>query len=157
MLSNQQTILFVLRDKNFNTGHYMQNFLPNFFIRAMLLGTIDFCHFIPLLLTLNLPWFTKSAQSKPIGFIFSHTFHLMRMKFDMAMKQFKLSILRLLRARFIETAVYRLHKKIYVGMYSNMYEWIWFRVGMMIDAIVLKILKFVQLTLTLIQGHRNAK
>ena len=44
----------VLCDKNFNAGHYSKTFKPNFFVPAMLIGTIDFCHFMPLSLTLNL-------------------------------------------------------------------------------------------------------
>ena len=40
--------LSFLRDRNFNTGHYMQNFQPNSFIPAMFIDTIDFYHFIPL-------------------------------------------------------------------------------------------------------------
>ena len=75
--------------KTFNVGHYMQTFQPIFFTPAMLIGTIDLYHFIPLLLTLALP---GQCKAKPLGFIFSHTFHLIRMKFDLLLKQFKLNI-----------------------------------------------------------------
>ena len=48
-------------------------------IPAMLLGTIDFYHFA---------WGSQGqVKAKPIGFIFSHPFHLIRMKFDVVMKQ----------------------------------------------------------------------
>ena len=40
--------------KTFNVGHFMQTVQPNVFIPAMLLGTIDFYHCIPLSLTLTL-------------------------------------------------------------------------------------------------------
>ena len=44
----------------------------------MLIDTIDFHHFIPLLLTLTLSGGHKvSAKAKPLGFIFSHTFQQM--------------------------------------------------------------------------------
>ena len=38
-------------------------------------------------------------EVKLIGFIFSHDFHLIGMKLDMVMKQFKLNILRLLLSK----------------------------------------------------------
>ena len=44
-----------------------------------------------------------------------------------------------------------------VGMHSNVYEWIWFRLGMMIDTVQLYIMILVLLTLTLIQSHRSAR
>ena len=44
-----------VRGKNFNVGHCTQAVLPTFFILAMLIGTIDFYHFMPHLLTLTLP------------------------------------------------------------------------------------------------------
>ena len=39
------------------------------------------------------------CKAKPIGFIFLHTFHLTRMKFDVVMKQCRLNILRLLMSK----------------------------------------------------------
>ena len=63
----------------------------------MPIGTNDFNHFIPLSLTLI---FTGESQgqhkAKPIGFIFSQTFQLIRMKFNVVLKQFKQNILILL-------------------------------------------------------------
>ena len=44
----------VLHGKNFNVGYCKQTFRPNTFILAMLIGTIEFCHFIPLSVTLTL-------------------------------------------------------------------------------------------------------
>ena len=44
-----------LHDRKLNIGHYMQTCEPNLFIPAMLIGTIDFCHFIPFSLNLTLP------------------------------------------------------------------------------------------------------
>ena len=52
----------VLRCKNFKIGHYMQNNQPNFFIPAMLIGTVHFYHLIPLSLTLTLPGVTRFSK-----------------------------------------------------------------------------------------------
>ena len=89
--------LAIMCGKNFNVGHDMQTVQSNFFMPTMLIGAFDFYHIILLSLTLPLPGVIRSAQSKtPVGFIFFHTFHLMRMKFGVAKKQFKLNILQLL-------------------------------------------------------------
>ena len=81
----------------------LQTVQPNFFVPAMLLGTIDFYHFIPLSLV---PFYTAFSLTLPGGhmvsrccLLFSHTFHLIRMKFDVVMMQFKLNILRLLLSK----------------------------------------------------------
>ena len=54
----------VFRGKNFSVGYCTQTSELNFFIPAMLIGTIDYYHFIPLSLTLTLPGVTWSVQSK---------------------------------------------------------------------------------------------
>ena len=47
--------LAVLHAQNFNTGHYAQTFLPDVsHLACLCIGTINFYHFIPLLVTLNL-------------------------------------------------------------------------------------------------------
>ena len=46
--------LAVILGKN-SDEHYTQTVPPNSFIPAILIGTIDFYHFIPLSLTLTLP------------------------------------------------------------------------------------------------------
>ena len=67
-----------------------------FFIPAMLVGAIDFDDFVPFT-DLDLAWGSHGQhRAKPSGFIFSHTFHLIRIEFDVVVKQFKLNILRLL-------------------------------------------------------------
>ena len=81
--------------KNFNIGDYTQTVQQFFFIPAILIGTIDFYHFMSFSLTLTL---LGGRKAKPIGFIFSNTFRLIRVKFDVVMKQFKLNIWRLLIA-----------------------------------------------------------
>ena len=78
----------VLHGENVNVGHYTQTVEPNFIIPAMFIGTIDFYHFIPFSLTLTLSGYDRVCAKKTpaIGFIFSHTFHLIRMKYDLVMK-----------------------------------------------------------------------
>ena len=58
--------------KNYNAGHYMQTFLPDFFVSAMLRGTIDFYHLRPLSTTLIIIAWGSQGQwiAKPLGFIF---------------------------------------------------------------------------------------
>ena len=50
------------------------------------------------------PWWGSLGQhkAKPIGFIFSHTFQLSRMKIDLVMKQFKLLILTQLLSEILQ-------------------------------------------------------
>ena len=50
--------------QNFKIEDNTQTIPPNFPINAMLIGTIDFHHFILISLTLTLPGVTKSTQSK---------------------------------------------------------------------------------------------
>ena len=88
-------------------GHYTQTILPNVFIPAMLIGTIDFYHFMPFTLTLTLPWGQAQHEAKSIGFIFSHTFHLIRMKFDVVLKQFKMNFMSLLLSNICVLGVHK--------------------------------------------------
>ena len=59
--------------KNFDVGYYTQNVLPNLFIPAMLIVTIDFYHFIPLSLTLTSPTCHKVSAKQNLLASFSHT------------------------------------------------------------------------------------
>ena len=58
----------------------------------MLIGTIDFYHFMLFSLILILPGDHK-VKSKPLHFIISHTFQLIGVEFDLILRQFKLNIL----------------------------------------------------------------
>ena len=65
----------ILRGRNFNTGHSMQTFQSLFFIPAMLIGTIDFYHFLPLSLALTLPGSHKvSAKQNLLASFFCTLF-----------------------------------------------------------------------------------
>ena len=57
----------VLRGENVDVGHYIytQIFQPNFFTPAMLIGTIDFYHFILLCRTLTL----AGGQGRPSSLV----------------------------------------------------------------------------------------
>ena len=61
-------------------------------------------YFIPFSVTLTLTWVHKvKGRAKPLGFIFSQTFQLIRNKFGMVLKQFRLSILILLLSEISES------------------------------------------------------
>ena len=57
---------------------------------------LEFYHFVLLSLALTLLWGSYGqCEAKHIGFIFLHTFQLIKMEFDEMIKQFNLNILRL--------------------------------------------------------------
>ena len=64
---------------DFNIGHYTQTFQPIFSIAAMLIGTIDFYHFIPLSLTFTIAGLQGQRKAKSLSFTLLHTFQLIRM------------------------------------------------------------------------------
>ena len=53
--------------KTYNVGH-ANSFLPNFFIPAMLIGAIDFSHFIPLSFMMTLPGAHKVSAKQNLHF-----------------------------------------------------------------------------------------
>ena len=87
--------LAVLCSNKFNVGHYMQSFQANCLIPAMqYIGTFFFYHFIPLSVILTLPWGHKvSTKQNLVASLFSHSFQLFIVKFDMGLKQFRVKIL----------------------------------------------------------------
>ena len=56
----------LLCSKTFNAGQYKQSFTfqPNSFVPVMLIGTIDFKHFMSLSVILTVAEVTRSEQSK---------------------------------------------------------------------------------------------
>ena len=94
----------------------------------MLIGAIEFYYFIPFRLSLTLPGGHKvSAKQNQLASFSSHTFHLIRLKFDAVMKQFNVNILRLLlseiyRNRWNNCCFTDCVKKINVGMHSDVYH-----------------------------------
>ena len=76
----------VLHPKTRTLDIYTQTVKPNLFIPAMPIGIIDFYHSI--LLSLTLPGGNKVSAKQNVLASFSHSFHLIRIKFDVVMKQF---------------------------------------------------------------------
>ena len=67
----------ILRGKSFDVGHYMQTFQQHFFPWLL--------PFYAAFTDLDLAWGSQGQhKAKPLGFIFSQIFQLMRMKFDLA-------------------------------------------------------------------------
>ena len=78
------------------------------------------------------------------------------------MKQFKLNVLwqrlsKIYWNKGNDSCFTDCVKDLNVGMHLDVYEWIWFKLGMMIDTIVLYILILIKLTLPLIQGHKSPR
>ena len=132
------------------------------FIPAMLIDTIDFYHFILLPLTLTLAGGHKISAKQNLWAWFSCTFKLIRMKFNMVLKQLKLNTLmffflaRVNEAREITSVLLTVYKKPQTFMNSFGSNLV-FKLGMMIDTTELCILILVYVTLTLIQGHSSAR
>ena len=119
---------------------------------------------IPLSLTLPEDHKVRGSQGqcKSKSLIFSHMFPLIRIKFDLVLKQFKLNIVILFLSEMYwnkkKTAVlFTGSKNFNVGMHSDVYELIWFRFSMITDTIVLYILILVRITLTFTEGHRSMR
>ena len=58
----------------------------------IVIPTIDFYHLMPLSMTLTVPGSHKVSAEQNLLASFCHTFQLIRIEFDMVMKQFKLKI-----------------------------------------------------------------
>ena len=93
------SIRLVLCCKKCSVWHYMQTVRPIFFTPAMLIGITDIYHFILFSLTLTLLGCHKISVKQTYWLHISHTLHLIRMKFGVVVKQFKLNKLRLLLSK----------------------------------------------------------
>ena len=72
----------VLHSKNVNVGHYESTFQPFFFVPAMLIGTIGLPFYVTFTGLDPLTGCYKICKKQqPLGFIFSHSFQLIRMEF----------------------------------------------------------------------------
>ena len=99
-------------------------------------------HLHTILYRFHWSWACLGSQGqrkiKPIGFIFSHTFHLIRMKFDVVIKQFKLNTLRV---RLLLSMIYENNNCCFtdsmkknpfnIRMHLDVYKLIWFKLGIM--------------------------
>ena len=96
----------------------------------------------------DLCWGSQGQRKAKLGYIFSNTFQLIRMRFDMMLKQFKLNIPILFWVGFSETrqisaVLLTASINFNIGMLSDVCGLIWFKHGMMIDTIVVYILILV--------------
>ena len=127
-----------------------------FHTRHAFKGIIDFYHFYTTFTDLDLAWDHKVSTRQNLLTSFSCT--LFNWSGGMVLKQFKLNIPLLIWMRLPCTYCFTdCVKNFNVGMHSDIYQWIWFKLGMMIDTIVLYILILVYLTLTFIQGHWSVR
>ena len=112
---------------------------------------------------LDLAW-ALQGQHEANLLTFLHTFLLIRIKFDVVIEQFKVNMIQ----RLLLSEIYWnkgsnccftdcVQKIFNVSIDSDVCKWIWFKLGMMIDSIVLHILQVVWLTLTSIQGHGSVR
>ena len=93
----------------------------------MLKGTNNY-NFVPL-----------QQKANPVGFILWHTFQVIRMKFDIVLKQFKVDILLICLSRFtlsrqIAAVLPTVSKNITVCMHSDIYEVISLKIGVIVDS-----------------------
>ena len=132
-----------------------------FFIPAMSIGNIDFYYFIPLSQTLTMPGGGKVSVKQNLLASFSCTLFIWS-QWNLLLKQFKLNFLRLLLRKISRNngkncCFTDWVKKLGIVMHSYIYKSIWFKLGIMIDAVILYILIQYSLTLTMNQSHRSAK
>ena len=127
----------------------------------MLIHVIEFYHFMPF-------WVALAGESqdhhkeRPVGFISSHTFQRIRMKFEMLLKQLSLASWYFFWLRFGGTkemtavllAVSKDHK---ICMHLDVYKLIWFKHDMMIDTVELNISILVSVTSAFIQSSRDMR
>ena len=88
----------VLGSKNLHIGHTCKFFLTKFVDTCHTYGHYWLLQCFTTFTDFNFAWGSQGQQNI-FGFIFSHTFHFIRLKFDVVMNQFKLKILRLLLSK----------------------------------------------------------
>ena len=140
----------ILNFKNFNVGHFSAIFVV--VMSAMFTDTIYFLPFDTTFSDLGLSLGSQGLQkTEPIGFstqdeiwygveVFQVEHLDTTFEWDKGNNYFTDRI-----------------KNFSVGIHSDIYESIWFKLGLMTDTVELYILILVLLTLTLIQGHRSAR
>ena len=139
----------VLCGKNFNIGHYMQTVQPNFVIPVMLIGTIDFYYFISLSLTLTLPRGCNVSVKQNLFASFSPTlfiwsgWNLMWRCSSSSWTYWDCSWVRFIETREITTVYLTASKTLTLACIQMFYKSMWFKLGTMIDTILLCILILV--------------
>ena len=136
--------LAVLRGKKtVNAGHYTQTVEPNFFIPAMLSSTIDLYHFLPLVMTLTWPGGHKVSAKQNLLASFSPAlsiwsgWNVMWRWRNSGWTSWDCLWVRFIETREITAVLQTVSKNFNVGMLSDVFGWVWFKLGVMIDSIVL--------------------
>ena len=123
-------------------------FWPNLFIPAMLIGTIDFNHFILLSLILTLPAGHKVIAKQNLLASFSTTLFIWSgWNLMLWWSNSSWTSWDYFRVRFIETSgitavLQTLSKNFIVCLHSDFYELILFKLGTMMDTVVLCVFFF---------------
>ena len=143
------SIYFSFMAKTSKLDILQKTFLPNSFT-PMLIGTTDLLHYIPLSMTFtSVGGYKFTAKQNLSGFIFLHSCQLIEVRFGVVVKQFKLNIMmllflvRVIELREITVVLLTASNNFYFGRHWDIYELIWFNLGVMIDATELYILIFV--------------
>ena len=162
LFSRLASCLSILCGKN--VEHYTQTVQPNLFIPTVLKGTIDFYHFTWISLTWTLPGGDKvSAKQNPLGsfsgtlFIWSG-WNLMRLWSNSSWTSWDYFWVGFVETREITAVLQTASKDFAVGMHLDVYAWISFKLGKMIDT--KKTPKHFDTSLTdldIDQGHRSAR
>ena len=135
---------FVLHGKNFNITHKL---LTRLFHACHAYSHHWLLTFCTTFTDLDLGWLSQGQRkAKPLSFIFTHIFQLIRMKFDVVLTQFQ--VLKKSRSYFwmsvnvtkaLDTGVQTASKNFNIGMHSDIYESIWLTLGNMIYTVELYI------------------
>ena len=134
--------LAVLCGKNFYSGYYTQIVEPKLFIPPMLVGTIDFYHFILLSLTLTLHGDHKVSAKllnsfSPTLFFIWWRWNLMWWWISSSWIPWDYFWWKCMGTKKIAAVLQTASKKFNIGMHSDVYKWTWFKLCMMVDALVL--------------------
>ena len=118
----------VLCGKNFNIGHHTQTVQPSFYIPTMLIGTIDFNHFIPLSLTLTLPGGHMISAKENLLAVFSPTlficwgWNLMLWWSNWSWRSWDCFWIRFVETKGITASCWLRQKAFNVGMHWDVYQ-----------------------------------
>ena len=137
----------VLCGKDFNMDLSMQTCQSNSLMPAMLIGTIDLYHFMPLSVTFALAEGHRKAKNRKQNLLnlFCHTLvKWSGLNLNMVLKHFMLNILKLrsgeINCHRKKLQFYWLSKNFNIGVHSAVYTPIWFKLGVVIDTTGLYVL-----------------
>ena len=123
----------ILCDRNFIVGHYSQTFQPNLFILCVLLGSIDFYHFIPHSLTLTMAWSHKVSAKQNLLASFPPTlfnwwgWNMTCWWSNSSWTSWYYFWIRFIETREITAVLMTASKNFNIGMHFGIHESIWFK------------------------------